>query len=157
MTQLNAARTIGGTLFVIGTVSLGMSVQIPLTSEGGTGARIFPIIASLSITVLGFLEFGRGWRRDTPPLVITDRWPNILGLLALAICYTLLIAQLGYLIATAVVAPFAMYLFGIRNPLGLLTAAIICPTLFHLIFIELLGVFPPYGQAFDLLDLLQGT
>ena len=157
MIQLNAAKTIGGSLFIIGAVSLGLSMNIPPTSEGGTGARIFPIIASLSITTLGGLEFSRGWRGDRSPLVVTDRWPNIFGLLALAICYTLLITQLGYLIATAVVAPLVMYLFGIRNPLGLLATAIMRPILFHVIFFELLGVFPPYGQAFDLLDLLQGT
>jgi putative tricarboxylic transport membrane protein len=46
-------------------------------------------------------------------------------------------------------------LFGIRNPLSLLIAAIVCPAVYHAIFFMGLGVYPPYGEWFDLLDLFQ--
>ena len=49
-----------------------------------------------------------------------------------------------------------MWLFGMRSPLWLLVTAIICPAIYHLIFFVLLGVFPPFGEWFDLLDVLQG-
>ena len=157
MTQLNAAKTTGGVLLGFGVLMFGMSIQIPPTSEGGTGARVFPVIATLYIALLGALEILRGLGGDTRPLIISDHGASVLGLLALALVYVMAITQLGYLIATGVAAPFAMFLFGIRRPLGLLLAAILCPVIFHLIFFVGLGVYPPYGNWFDLLDVLQGN
>ncbi len=53
-------------------------------------------------------------------------------------------------------APVVLYIFGVRSRIGLAISVIVCPLIFHIIFFELLGVFPPYGEVFDLLDWFRG-
>ncbi|WP_298922204.1 tripartite tricarboxylate transporter TctB family protein [uncultured Roseobacter sp.] len=150
---------VGAVLTVLGLAAGYYASLIPQGAEGGIGgARIFPYIASGAILVCGILELLSGLRRqDTSPLRLTDIPGEIASLLAIAIGYVWLVSKLGYLIATGLIAPLAMLLFGIRNPPGLMAAAILCPAIYHLIFFELLGVFPPFGEWFDLLDILQGS
>ena len=84
-----------------------------------------------------------------------DLW-YIVGLLALSVAYVIGINYVGYLLSTAAAAPIALYLFGVRSIPGLAAAAVLCPAIYHLIFFVGLGVFPPYGLWFDLLDVIQG-
>lgn len=122
------------------------------------GARIFPYLASGAILIFGVLELVKGIRgADTTPFALTKVPLDIVSLLVLAIVYVWLVTKLGYLIATGLVAPAALFLFGIRNPVGLLLAMVLCPVVYHVIFFELLGVFPPFGDWFDLLDVIQGS
>ena len=60
------------------------------------------------------------------------------------------------MIATAVAAPLALWIFGVRSVVGLSAAAALCPAVYHMVFFELLGVFPPLGRWFDLLDVIAG-
>ena len=156
---LNRSVIVGAALTVLGLGAGYYASLIPQGAEGGTGgARIFPYIASGAILVCGLIELASGLRDRFQTLPrLTSQPGEIATLLALAIGYVWLVSKLGYLIATGLITPAAMWLFGIRNWFGLLLSAFICPAIYYLIFFELLGVFPPYGEWFDLLDVLQGN
>lgn len=153
----NKAVVVGLSLFVFGLLAIYASLQIPVSNQGGHGAQIFPLIGSISVALLGLLETLRGLKSGAQALHISDAPLSILGLLLLAIAYLWGISHFGYLIATAVAAPLALWLFGQRKLLGLMVAATLCPVIYHLIFFKLLGVFPPFGLWFDLLDVLPGA
>ena len=155
--RLNPSIVVGGFLCLLGAFAGYFSLQIPAEASGNTGARTFPYLAAGALLLLGSLELRKGVMATGTPLALPDRIFPILGTMALGVAYILLISKLGYLIATALIAPAILWLFGIRNPVGLLAAAILCPAVYHFIFFVLLGVFPPYGEWFDLLDLLQGN
>lgn len=156
--RLNASTTVGGFLVVFGLIAAFIGLQIPAEADGDTGARIFPLIGSLSIALMGALELRSGLANaDGDPLSLTSSPASIVGLLALSIAYVWLITMFGYLIGTGIAAALAMWMFGMRSPLWLLVSAIVCPAIYHLIFFELLGVFPPFGEWFDLLDVIQGV
>ncbi len=154
--RLNSATIVGGALLIFGFISGYYSLQISAEADGSTGARTFPYIGAGIITLMGVLETLRGVRTAAAPLALTKRPVSIIGLMAVAIAYVWLITKIGYLFSTAVAAPLAMWMFGMRSPLGLIATAILCPAVYHFIFFELLGVFPPYGEWIDLLDILQG-
>lgn len=155
----NRAALVGGAVCLIGLGAVYGALQIPRGAEGGMGgARIFPYLASGAILIFGVLEFQKGIRGLDPTRFALTKVPfEILSVLALAIAYAWLITKFGYLIATGLVAPAALFLFGIRSPLGLIAAMVICPAVYQLTFFELLGVFPPFGEWFDLLDVIQGV
>lgn len=157
-TQLNSATVVGGALTLFGAAAVVASFGINPDPDGGWGARIFPLVSTLALTFLGVLELASGLR-GRPAAGTLDRpgtLPGILALLALSLGYVWLMSKLGYLLSTAVAAPLALWLFGVRRPLVLLLAAVLCPALYHAVFFVGLGVFPPLGEWFDLLDLLQG-
>ena len=155
--RVNEATVVGGMIAVFGLFALGASLAIEADAQGNANARIFPVMGAGALVLLGALEFRRGWQGGVRPLVLSEDLRAVLSLLALAIGYIWLVGKLGYLMSTGLVAPLAMWLFGIRHPLGLALAAVICPAAYHLIFFELMGVFPPFGEWFDLLDLIQGA
>ena len=154
----NRAALVGGAVCLIGLGAVYGALQIPRGAEGGMGgARIFPYLAPGASLRFGVLGFQKGIRGLDPTRFALTKVPfEILSVLALAIAYAWLITKFGYLIATGLVAPAALFLFGIRSPLGLIAAMVICPTVYQLTFFELLGVFPPFGEWFDLLDIIQG-
>lgn len=143
-------------MLAMGVVAVAASFWIPLDYDGSMGARIFPLMSAGVLILLGGLLL---WpvkadeRAEVSPAGIPV---GPLMLLALIVLYLWLIGKLGYLISTGFVTPVALWLFGIRRPAGLLFAAVAAPLTFHLIFFEALGVFPPYGAWFDLLDLIGG-
>lgn len=154
---LNQSKNVCICLALIGSAAMLVTLDIPRDPDGGLGARVFPMMASGALILLGVAGFFtsvksvqvgkedcRGYRSI-----------QIFLLLALSIAYVWLMSKLGYLISTALAAPIILMLFGIRNPLGLLVAAIACPAIYHAIFFVGLGVFPPLGEWFDLLDLFR--
>ncbi|MEM1045194.1 MAG: tripartite tricarboxylate transporter TctB family protein [Pseudomonadota bacterium] len=148
-------RFIGLVLVLVGAGALLASLQIPLDQYGQWGARIFPLIAGLAILVTGLAELWEG-PAIRPGSTGGGHTARVLALLALAIAYVWALSKVGYLISTAVTAPLGLWLFGVRRPIGLLAAALLCPVAYHLIFFEALGVFPPLGEWIDLLDLIRG-
>lgn len=152
---MNEATVVGGALVAFGAVALMAGLAIGADGQGNGGARIFPVMGAASLVVLGALEFRRGLRGGVPPLSFGDDLRAVLALFGLAIGYAWLVGKIGYLLSTGLVAPLALWLFGIRHPLGLLVAALACPGVYHLIFFELMGVFPPFGDWFDLADMLR--
>lgn len=151
---LGQGVVIGAVLIVVSIAALIASFQIDKDPGGGWGARIFPLAGSAALLIVGLLELrsGLNTRINTPARVK----PSVWALLILALGYVWLISKIGYLLSTGLVAPLTLWVFGIRRPIGLLIAAFLCPAIYHLVFFELLGVFPPYGAWFDLLDILQG-
>ncbi len=146
-----ASRTVAVALILLGVGATFTSMNIALDQYGRWGARIFPLAGSLSLVALGLAELW-GARGKPAPTLDRQHLPAIFALLALAVAYVWVMAQFGYLISTALAAPLALWIFGVRNVIGLLAAAVLCPAAYHLIFFELLGVFPPFGRWFDLLD-----
>jgi hypothetical protein len=146
---------IAAVLIVFSIAALFASLQIEKDPGGGWGARIFPLFGSGTLLLVGILELRNSLLGRVPESKPVS--PPIWGLLGLALGYVWLIGAVGYLFSTALAAPLALWMFGIRRPAGLLAAAILCPAIYHLIFFELLGVFPPYGRWIDLLDILQGV
>lgn len=152
--RLGQGAVIGAVLIIVSIAALIASFQIDKDPGGGWGARIFPLAGSAALLIVGLLELRTGLRpRGTSSTHVN---PSVWALLALALGYVWLISKIGYLFSTGIVAPLALWIFGIRRPVGLLIAAVLCPAIYHLIFFELLGVFPPYGAWIDLLDILQG-
>ena len=149
-----ASWTVGVALILIGIVATVTSLNIGLDQYGRWGARFFPLGGSLALVLLGLVEL-RGAR--TAPATGWPSFPAIAVLLVLSLVYVWSISAFGYLLSTALAAPLALYLFGVRNRVGLCVAAVLCPALYYGIFFGLLGVFPPLGRWFDLLDLIGGV
>lgn len=148
-----ASRAVGVTLILIGIGATATSMGIPLDQYGGWGARFFPLAGAIALILLGAAEL----RRAQGDAILERRYlPAIAALLILSVVYVWVISAVGYLIGTALAAPIALWIFGVRTILGLGAAAILCPGGYHLVFFELLGVFPPLGRYFDLLDVLGG-
>ena len=155
--RINAAVLIGSAIVTLGVMAMNFALAIAPDPDGTFGARTFPIIGSVALILLGGLEALRGIRGHVEPTTLSEDPLAVFALLFLSIGYILMVAKLGYLVSTAFAAPVAMWLFGIRNIVGLLIATIVCPAAYHFIFFEILGVFPPFGEWFDLLDILKGA
>ena len=162
-----ASLAVGATLALIGLGGVLASLGIELDRRGGWGARLFPLAASAALVALGALEAlgARSARREARPddggraargRAQRRRAGAVLALLGVALGYVWLIGRVGYLPSTAIAAPLALWTHGVRSGPGLLAAAILCPLAYHLVFFVGLGVFPPYGEWFDLLDLIEG-
>ncbi len=149
-----APMAVGYALILLGIGASAASLNISLDQYGRWGARVFPLACSLALVLLGLMEL-----RSANAGSRSERMPQspvaVLTLLCLSIGYVAVMAKFGYLISTAIAAPAALWIFGVRRRAGLLLAAILCPLVYHLVFFVGLGVFPPYGDWFDLLDLLQ--
>ena len=158
---LNSNTVIGGVLAVFGLAAVAASLSINPDPDGGWGARIFPLVGSVALVVLGVLECVKGLSSSAPISPPKEEGssplPAIFSLVALSLAYVWLMGKFGYLISTGIAAVLVLMIFGVRNPLGLLVAAIVCPAIYHFIFFVMLGVFPPYGEWFDLLDVIEGN
>ncbi|MFV1878687.1 tripartite tricarboxylate transporter TctB family protein [Nioella sp.] len=155
--RLNNDALVGVALSLIGLVGIWATFQVNSNVDGGSTARLFPFAGSLALTGFGLIETikARPWLRETAPVLDESLW-RILLLFGVSLVYVWAISRFGYLLSTSVTAVFVFVIFGIRNVLGLATVALICPLVYHLVFFEILGVFPPYGLWFDVLDLFQG-
>ncbi len=155
--SLNQKTTPFLAIVLIGAGAMLASFDIPRDPDGGLGARVFPMISSGALALLGFF----GFLTELKPVAAAGEktgkklLAQIAALLALSLFYVWIISKLGRLISTAIVAPLILMLFGIRNPLGLVIAAVVCPVVYHAVFFMGLGVYPPYGEWFDLLDVFQ--
>lgn len=127
------------------------SLAIAKDYDGSATARIFPLMTSAAIALMGALSLrarpaggaAEGQAADRAAL----RGPA--AMLMLAFGYLWLMGKIGYLLSTAMAAPAALWIFGIRSPAALAAAAILCPAVYHLVFFELLASFPPVGAWFD--------
>lgn len=155
---INQSTVTSFVLLLIGIGAIVASLDIPRDPDGGLGARVFPLISSGALVLLGalgVLSGLKGFGHDEQTKEDRRTLLKISALLLLSIFYVWIIGKLGYLIATALVSPLILLLFGVRNPVGLLIAVIACPAIYHAIFFIALGVYPPYGEWFDLLDFFQ--
>lgn len=159
--HMAADRWIGMGLAVLGLAAIGASMSIPIDSDGSWGARIFPLFAAVALIIIGVIEALKTRpvriQAEQAESFLKVQIPQILTLLLLALVYFWLIGKFGYLISTGIAAVLALMLFGVRNPIGLAAAAVLCPLVYHLLFFVLLGVYPPFGEWFDLLDIIEGN
>ncbi len=151
----NREALLGLAMLVIGLVFFVSSTDIEVLEQGGIGPRVFPMGGSLLLAGLGLLQLAGARPEGSEGQLAAGILP-ILALATVSVAYIAAIAHLGYLVSTALAAPAVLCLFGIRSVAGLVLAAIFCPAAYHLIFFVGLGVFPPYGLWFDLLDVIQG-
>jgi hypothetical protein len=151
-------------LIATGALVIFQSFQIPVTRVGGWGPRAFPVLAAVGVVLAGLLVLIPALRGPAVPTAQesapdADALPgaiwSVLGLIALGSAYIWSLDKIGYLLATALVAPAAFALFGVRRPLTLAIVAIICPIAYQIIFFELLRVYPPRGNWIDIVDQLR--
>ncbi|MES0827140.1 tripartite tricarboxylate transporter TctB family protein [Ruegeria sp. SCP11] len=149
----------GLVLALIALFALWGAWQVPAASPGDTWAGIVPFSASVALLLLSGLMLAGAARQtagDTGQDQDNRATLQIIGLFIIALLYQQSFRWFGYLLPTAIVAPVVLYFFGVRSRIGLILSMVFCPLVFHLIFFVLLGVFPPYGEVFDLLSWLQG-
>ncbi|UAB88085.1 tripartite tricarboxylate transporter TctB family protein [Ruegeria sp. SCSIO 43209] len=133
--------------------------QVPAASPGDTWAGIVPFSAALALLALSgvmVLIATRQTAGDTSDDQDSNATLQIIGLFIIAMLYQQSFRWFGYLLPTAIVTPIVLYIFGVRSRIGLVLSIVLCPLVFHLIFFVLLGVYPPYGEVFDLLSWIQG-
>lgn len=147
-------------LMVLGLVAVVGVWNVPAPSDNETWAGIVPFGAGLGLLVIaGFMLIGA---RQTASAQGGQASQNtggvlyILGLFAIALLYQQSIRWFGYVLPTAIAAPVVLYIFGVRSWIGLAVSVVACPLIYHIIFFELLGVFPPFGEVLDLLDVIKG-
>ena len=163
----NANVLVAIVLIATGALVIHQSFQIPVTRVGGWGPRAFPVLAALGVLLAGLLVLITalrgaalpGTELETPSTAAPQALPAavwaVLGLIALGFAYIWMLDKIGYLLATALVAPAAFALFGIRRPLTLVIVAIACPIAYQIVFFELLRVYPPRGMWIDIVDQLR--
>ena len=160
--SMPTSRPLAFALVALGLAAGGAALLIGGWSGGSWGPRTVPLLAAATLALAG-VAVARAPSAATPPPAVEGEpvagtapagERSVLLLLGLAVLYVLLIDRIGYLAATALAAPAAFWLFGARRPLTLLLAATIVPFALHVAFFRLLGVFPPYGRWFDMLDVV---
>ncbi|MEM6636925.1 MAG: tripartite tricarboxylate transporter TctB family protein [Pseudomonadota bacterium] len=144
-------------LTAIGALGIWGAWQVPAASSGDTWAGVVPFAAALALIALaGIMALSAARQPADGPVESTSGMLDILILFAVALLYQQSLRWFGYILPTAIAAPIVLYLFGVRNWIGLGLSVVLCPLVFHVIFFELLGVFPPFGLVFDLLFYLRG-
>lgn len=150
----------GIVLAALSLIAIWGAWQVPAAGPGDTWAGIVPFAASVALLALSGLVVLGGMRIAQGRVGTVTNGDagtlDILILFAVALLYQQSFRWFGYVLPTAIVAPVVLYIFGIRNWIGLAVSVVICPLIFHIIFFELLGVFPPYGEVFDLIDWFRG-
>lgn len=149
----------GLVLAVVSIVAIWGAWQVPPASTGDTWAGIVPFTASVALLGMsGLLLFGASRQVEDGATASADNGATaqIVALFIIALIYQQSFRWFGYLLPTAITVPMVLYMFGVRSWIGLAVSVVICPLVFHLIFFVLLGVFPPYGEVFDLLSWIQG-
>lgn len=149
---------------LIGLGAVWGAYQVPSAQDGETWAGLVPMVVAVGLTLGGVLmvieklKAGAVCRSETASattLEDTSTFKTVIGVAILAFVYQYAMVAFGYLLPTALIAPVILYLFGVRSVVGLAVSMVVCPLVFHLIFFELLGVFPPYGSVFEPLDLIR--
>jgi putative tricarboxylic transport membrane protein len=149
----------GLVILLIGTLAIWGASLVPPPPEGETWAGVLPMGAAIALAGTGAWLAWAGYtaKKDNEPANCLDRSMfGTLKLVLLSILYYLAILKFGYELPTAFVGPIALWFFGVRSKIGLILSFILYPFFFHIVFFKLLGVFPPYGEIFDLLDYLRG-
>ncbi len=150
----------GVVLFALGLFAIIGVWNVPAAADNETWAGIVPFGAGLGLLIIAaFMILGAlrsPTSNDKSQSAENNAVLEILALFAIALLYQHSIRWFGYVLPTAITAPVVLYMFGVRSKIGLAVSVVLCPLIYHIIFFELLGVFPPFGEVFDLLDAIQG-
>lgn len=147
-------RTEGVVVLLIALGALWGAWQVPDPAPGDTWAGMVPFAVSLGLLALSIPLLlspagGPGGANMGLPKSATFR---VLFLFVVALFYQQALQWFGYLLPSVLVTPVVLLLFGVRKIKSLLLLSLLFPALLHLVFFELLGVFPPQGEVFDLID-----
>ena len=132
----------------LGAGFLAATFDIRLTEAGLIGPRFVPQVVCVLIVVGGLmlaLAAGRAPVGDGPALP----WRAAV-LIGIGLAHVWLMPRVGYAAATVVVAAATLAVFGQRDWRVLAGGAMLAGLAFHLLFIELMGVFMPAGRWIDL-------
>lgn len=154
--KISSDKVAGAALAALGLAAFALSFDIGRVQWGGESARLFPQIVSVVLTVLSLRLVFSATSDETVKLPPLNETLQAAALFVIGVIYIVLIDAFGFLISTAIATPAVFFLFGLRSPLRLICSAIATPIALHIMFFELLGLFPPYGRLFDILDVLQG-
>ncbi len=154
------ALSVGVVLFALGMFAVLGVWNVPAAANNETWAGVVPFGAGLGLLAISGLMIIGTFRAQPYGNSGTKQDHNstleILALFAIALLYQQSIRWFGYVLPTAISAPVVLYMFGVRSRIGLAISVVLCPLVYHTIFFVLLGVFPPFGEIFDLLDAIQG-
>lgn len=145
----------GIVLLILGLVATLGVWNVPAANDNETWAGIVPFGAGLGLLMIsGFMLLGarQSATGGTNKRQDHSATLGVLALFVIAVLYQQSIRWFGYVLPTAITAPVVLYMFGVRSWLGLAISVVVCPLIYHIIFFEILGVFPPFGEVFDLLD-----
>lgn len=149
----------GIVLAVLSGMALWGALQVPPAPPGETWAGIVPFGAASGLLIVSVFMLVEA-RKPQPNGTVAGPAENsgtmhVIILFLIALAYQQSMRWFGYVLPTAIVAPVVLYIFGVRSPVGLVLSVILCPLAYHIIFFKLLGVFPPYGEVFDLLGAIR--
>lgn len=149
----------GLVILILGLTAVIGIWSVPAANDNETWAGIVPFGAGLGLLIISFfMLFGSRQDRVDNPEYRREHGStkNILILFLLALLYQQSIRWFGYILPTAIASPIVLYMFGVRSRIGLTSSIVLCPLIYHIIFFEFLGVFPPFGEVFDILDVIRG-
>lgn len=128
------------------------ALMVHAAPEGETWAGSLPMAAACALMLVGGLMIRGAAVSRAAEIPESTNWGAIRRvsfLAALAVLYHQAIGAFGYDLPTAIAAPTALWLFGVRRVLPLCVAAVVCPLVLHVLFFVGLGVFPPYGSLIN--------
>jgi putative tricarboxylic transport membrane protein len=147
-------RIAGLALLALGIVGLVATTAIPSARDGWaiSGPRFLPLVASLSLVALAFAQLVRTFVRQDVDLgrhaadeAGRTHWPTPAMLMGLLIGYLLLLAPLGYAVATAVFVPLSARVLGSERPARDAIVAVLLGVVVSYAFTRWLGVRLPVG------------
>lgn len=158
---------LGPRIFAAAILAFGLFVlfgTFQISGRGGfspDGPRFFPLIVAVGLLIFGVLFLlSTTLRRDrylgekAAAEGATTYWPTTGSVVAILVVYALLLAPLGYIVATALLFPAGAYVLGSRERRGLLrnvAIGVALGTVVYFSFTELLGVRLPDGLLDPLL------
>lgn len=146
-------------VFLAGTFGVWGAWQVPPPSPDDTWAGVAPMAFSCLLMLCGVVMIaGGGFRLRLSSLFApSSAVVEVFALAVLAFVYYGGLVLFGYVLPTLVVAPAVFAAFGMRGFGKLLAAAIVCPLLLYLLFFVVLGVYPPRGEWFDMMDIIRDS
>lgn len=148
----------GGCVFFIGAIAAWRALQIPPSAHNEVWSGLMPSLIAGGLFIVGGTLFVLGiCHREYRSIIPWYRSlslsinPRLIGLMLLGVMYYFTMMQFGYLLSTAIAAPCCLALYGVSRPSLILGGGVVVPVLFHIVFFEMLGVYPPIGEMFDLL------
>ena len=136
-------RIAGAVLLAVGVVALIATFAIPSARYGWsiTGPRFAPLLASGALILLATAYL---WRPG-PAEQVDTHWPTPALLLGLLVAYVLLLAPLGYALATTVFVWLAAWLLGSDKPVRDVIVGLGLGVIAGIVFGEWLNVQLPTG------------
>jgi putative tricarboxylic transport membrane protein len=139
-----------GAIILVAGAAIGYEAhRIPAGIGDSFGAGTFPLMMGAVIAFCGLVIL-IGAVKKSDPFGVCDRvhWPVVWAAFLLLMGYTFSLAWLGFVLATAVLVPMLLLLFGVRTIAAWVAPALLIPAAAYLFFDLILGVDLPAGVLF---------